>query len=165
MLAAPATDWVNSVVMIAANLDTHAWVEWHGYGPLVGSLNSANEPSLPGVIRQFHFYGECDANVPAEIALHVLERQAHAVIEVMPGFGHRCCRPEIWLTYIDRISRLTAKQSIRKRSAVLPQTHLHRGHCRQLDVDSGKIRLAGRKPLRSCQRRYCHSYDPGDRST
>ena len=108
MLAAPALARLDALVTIAANLDTQAWVELHGYGPLLGSLNPATKPPLSPTIRQFHFFGEHDRNVPVEVARHVIDKQEHATVEVLPGFGHRCCWPEIWPAHIERIGRLAA---------------------------------------------------------
>ncbi len=106
MLVAPALHRLDALVTIAANLDTEAWLELHGYSPLLGSLNPANEPPLSPKIRQFHFFGEHDKNVPVEVARHVIERQESALVEVVAGFGHRCCWPEIWPAHIERIGRL-----------------------------------------------------------
>lgn len=37
---------INSVITIAGNLNTHAWTLHHGYLPLTGSLNPADDLSL-----------------------------------------------------------------------------------------------------------------------
>ena len=58
MLAAPNIARVDTLVSVAANLDTEAWVDHHGYAPLVGSLNPADQPPLSPAIQQFHFFGE-----------------------------------------------------------------------------------------------------------
>lgn len=108
MLAAPAIDRLDAVVTIAANLDTEAWIDYHGYAPLSGSMNPAAQPTLAAEIRQFHFFGEQDDNVPARLARDVIARQANATVEIVPGFGHKCCWPEIWASRIAEIERLAA---------------------------------------------------------
>jgi len=104
MLAAPLLTRLDTVVTIAANLDTEAWIEHHGYSPLSGSLNPATSAPLPARIRQVHLFGEMDENVPAQLARRTIERQSGAVVEIIPGFGHRCCWPDIWASKIADIS-------------------------------------------------------------
>ncbi len=111
MLVAPVIERLDALVTIAANLDTDAWVEHHGYDSLSGSLNPAHQPPLPPAIRQFHFFGADDDNVPVALARHVIARQANAEIEVVSGFGHSCCWPEFWSGSIARIGRLAAPGS------------------------------------------------------
>jgi len=106
MLTAPAVARLDAVVTVAANLDTEAWLDHHGYGPLPGSLNPARQPPLPRRIKQFHFFGEEDDNVPPILARGVISRQENAAIEIVPGFGHKCCWPDIWASSIARIERL-----------------------------------------------------------
>ncbi|MFT4562858.1 MAG: hypothetical protein ACI9BW_002607, partial [Gammaproteobacteria bacterium] len=96
MLAAPGLDRVDAVVTIAANLDTRAWLEHHGYSPLEGSMNPADQAPLPPRIGQFHFFGGDDDNVPARLAKRTISRQENAEVEIIDGFGHRCCWPQIW---------------------------------------------------------------------
>ncbi len=108
MLAAPAIERLDALVTIAANLDTEAWVARHGYAPLSGSLNPAREPPLPPTIKQFHFFGAKDDNVPAALARPIIARQDNANIEVVPNVGHRCGWPEFWAGSIARINRLVS---------------------------------------------------------
>ena len=136
MLAAPAIERVNALVTIAANLDIEAWVEHHGYAPLSGSLNPAREPPLRPTIKQFHFFGADDDNVPAALARPVISRQDNANIEVVAGFGHKCCWPEIWADNIARINRLA------RSSAARPlRTRGRRDPHIRTDPDSGQSRL------------------------
>ena len=109
MLAAPNIARVDTLVSVAANLDTEAWVDHHGYAPLVGSLNPADQPPLSPAIQQFHFFGEIDDNVPVALAQPVIERQRNAKTEVVAGFGHRCCWSETWTRRIEKIVRRVAE--------------------------------------------------------
>jgi hypothetical protein len=109
MLAAPGLDRVDALVTIAANLDTRAWIEHHGYSPLVGSLNPADQAPLPPRIGQFHFFGGDDDNVPAGLSKRVIARQENAQVEIIDGFGHQCCWPEIWANNMSRIERLAGR--------------------------------------------------------
>jgi len=111
MLAAPGLDRVDVLITIAANLDTRAWVEYHGYAPLEGSLNPADQTPLPARIRQFHFFGEVDENVPARLSRRVLARQPNAQTQVISGFTHACCWAEIWARRLSEINRLLAAGS------------------------------------------------------
>ncbi|MFT4582605.1 MAG: hypothetical protein ACI915_002432 [Gammaproteobacteria bacterium] len=109
MLAAPGLDRVDAVVTIAANLDTRAWLEHHGYSPLEGSLNPADQAPLPPRIEQFHFFGSDDDNVPAYLADRTILRQENAKVEIIEGFGHRCCWPQSWANNISQIERLVGQ--------------------------------------------------------
>ena len=64
MLLAERIPQVGMVVTLAGNLDTAAWTRKHGYSALTGSLNPAERPELPDRIRQFHFRGSEDRNLP-----------------------------------------------------------------------------------------------------
>lgn len=55
-----------SVTTIAANLDIDAWTAHHRYSPLTGSLNPTDNKSLAN-IRQRHFCGADDKNIPAAL--------------------------------------------------------------------------------------------------
>jgi hypothetical protein len=105
MLAAPKIERLDALVTIAANLDTQVWVEHHGYAPLQGSLNPADQPPLRSTIKQFHFFGADDQNVPVSVARRVIDQQQNAEIELVAGYGHRCCWPDIWASSISRIRR------------------------------------------------------------
>jgi hypothetical protein len=107
MLVAPFIDRLDSLITVAANLDTRAWLNHHRYSPLEGSLNPADQAPLRPAIRQFHFFGEKDKNVPVNLAEHVLHRQHDAHVEVVAGFDHRCCWPNIWAESIENIRRQT----------------------------------------------------------
>lgn len=86
----------SAVVTIAANLDTDAWAIQHDYTALAGSLNPALQPSLRTSIREVHFAGDRDENVPPAIAHAFGARHPHATIIDVPQFDHRCCWIEQW---------------------------------------------------------------------
>ena len=109
MLAAPRLRRIDAVVTIAGNLDTAAWTRYHGYGPLTQSRNPAAEPPLSPAIRQLHLFGADDTNVPVAVARATLERQPPAAldVEVVAGYDHRCCWPQIWAAKLAELSRRT----------------------------------------------------------
>ncbi len=55
MLMAERLPKTETVITVAANLDTDRWSELHRQQPLSGSLNPAARPPLPPRIRQMHF--------------------------------------------------------------------------------------------------------------
>lgn len=109
MLAAPRLQRLDALVTIAGNLDTAAWTRHHGYAPLTQSRNPAAEPPLSPAIRQLHLFGAEDANVPMAVARATLERQPRAMVtvEVVAGYDHQCCWPEIWAGKLADLSRRT----------------------------------------------------------
>ncbi len=96
VLMARDTAAVDTVVTIAANLDTAAWTSKHGYRPLTGSLNPMKMPPLPAKIRQLHYVGLLDRNIPAESVKKFSTRQHNAAFVAFPEFGHLCCWETIW---------------------------------------------------------------------
>lgn len=96
MLIAHQLTQVNTIITIAANLDVDAWLARHQFSPLARSLNANNFPLLSDKIRQWHFVGGQDKNVPAEITRLVAGRQPGAKLIVEHGYGHECCWPEDW---------------------------------------------------------------------
>ncbi|MGR9093170.1 MAG: alpha/beta fold hydrolase [Gammaproteobacteria bacterium] len=107
MLVAPRVQRVSALVTIAGNLDTAAWTQHHGYGPLTQSGNPAAEPPLSPAIRQLHLFGADDTNVPVDVARATLDRQPIGAVEVevVAGFDHRCCWPGIWAARLRGLSR------------------------------------------------------------
>lgn len=109
MLAAPRLERLDALITIAGNLDTAAWTRHHGYGPLTQSRNPATEPPLSPTIRQLHLFGAEDTNVPLAVAEAALDRQPQAAVtvEVIAGYDHQCCWPEIWAGKLEGLSRRT----------------------------------------------------------
>ena len=96
LLMAPHLEGVVQVITIAANLDTDAWAEYHGYSPLSGSLNPARQAPLDEGIRQLHLIGDQDARVPLASLTAYLARNPKANLRILPGFDHHCCWEEHW---------------------------------------------------------------------
>ena len=96
MLLAERLPRVSAVVTLAGNLDVVRWAQLHGYSPLRGSLNPAERAPLPHRIRQWHWMGERDRNVPPASVRPVLAGGASTRVEVLPDIDHRCCWEEVW---------------------------------------------------------------------
>jgi len=94
---------VIAVVTIAANLDTAAWSERHGYAPLTGSLNPAEESALPGSLLQLHLIAERDENVAPETVVRYLARLSEKQVWRFPEFDHVCCWERDWPQIQSRI--------------------------------------------------------------
>lgn len=84
------------VVTIAANLDTEAWCQHHGYAPLKASLNPIHDAQISSNIRQYHLAGLEDHNVPAEIIEAFSRTQQNAMYLPMPEYDHGCCWLDDW---------------------------------------------------------------------
>ena len=93
-LLAARVPGVVGLVTIAADLDVAAWARWHGYTPLTGSLDPADEP-LPAVAAQ-HLIGDRDEEVPQASAARYLDRLPPAEIRHFADFDHRCCWAAVW---------------------------------------------------------------------
>jgi dienelactone hydrolase len=90
------------VVTVAANLDTDYWTTLHAYTPMTGSLNPGREAPLPDAIRQVHYVGQSDHNVPPSVARAFQARHPGAGVIEIPDFDHRCCWIERWPQLLDR---------------------------------------------------------------
>ncbi len=107
---APAT--VDILATIAANLDTSAWTDAHGYTALYGSLNPANQPPLPAAVRQVHLLGAEDVNITQAMIAPVIAAQPEAELRLLPGYDHRCCWQQYWpglLGELAMVGRLAEK--------------------------------------------------------
>jgi hypothetical protein len=102
-LMAPRMRSAVGVVTIAANLDTDAWAQLHGYAPLTGSLNPSREPPLPPSVLEWHLIGDRDANVPYLAAQRYLERVPTDRIRRYPTFDHVCCWEEAWPSFLRQL--------------------------------------------------------------
>ncbi|MBI5890663.1 MAG: alpha/beta hydrolase [Nitrosomonadales bacterium] len=111
MLLAEQQTKLDTIVTIAANLDTARWVALHKQRPLTGSLNPADRPPLPAHIRQMHFAGREDDNVPPAIILDAIARQPGTMFRVIPGQDHSCCWREVWPEMLGQISSNSSSQS------------------------------------------------------
>lgn len=104
MLLAPRLQQTQGVVTLAANLDIDRWVALHRYTPLRGSLNPRQQPPLPATVRQLHFVGRRDKNVPLALSVDSLANQPAAELIILEDFDHRCCWLERWPQLLARIT-------------------------------------------------------------
>lgn len=95
-LVAAARSDVESLVTLAANLNVGLWGRMHGYTPLTGSLDPATAPPLRQGIGQWHFWGDRDTNISAQVITSVLQLQDGVVLKVLPGVDHSCCWHQEW---------------------------------------------------------------------
>lgn len=103
MLMAERLPKTETVVTVAANLDTVRWTKLHGQKPLTGSLNPASRPQLPSRIRQMHFAGEDDENVPPMLVHDAIEQEQGAIFKVFPEQDHHCCWRKVWPEILGRL--------------------------------------------------------------
>ncbi|MBI4809134.1 MAG: alpha/beta hydrolase [Nitrosomonadales bacterium] len=96
MLLAGRQPKVTAVVTVAANLDTDRWAALHKQQSLSESLNPALRPPLRPEIRQMHYAGERDDNVPPGLVRDAIGRQRAAAFKVYPKQDHSCCWREVW---------------------------------------------------------------------
>lgn len=87
---------VDVVVTIAANLDVNYWSLHHGYPPLTNSLNPIELQPLPAHIKQLHFAGMRDKNVPSKSIENYANRQLNATYVPVLDYTHYCCWDESW---------------------------------------------------------------------
>jgi pimeloyl-ACP methyl ester carboxylesterase len=96
MLLAERQPKTETVITVAANLDTERWAALHKQQPLSGSLNPATRPPLPSRIRQMHFAGAQDDNVPPMLVRDAIAQQQEAIFKVFPKQDHSCCWRDVW---------------------------------------------------------------------
>lgn len=106
MLLAARLQKVSTVVTLAGNINTDAWTAFHGYLPLIGSLNPSKQPSLPSSIRQFHMAALVDKNVPANMIQLEAGRQNNATFIPLRNANHHCCWGTIWRQMLVNIQSL-----------------------------------------------------------
>lgn len=105
MLLAPRIPQVRAVVTAGANLDIDRWADRHGYSHLAGSLNPASMPPLPAAIRQYHWTGALDRNVPPEIVASVAGTQPNAEFTILEGCDHLSCWEQTWPDVLRQLQR------------------------------------------------------------
>ncbi len=96
LLVANQVSRIDTVVTIGTNLDIDAWTALHGYTALSDSVNPMDVQKWRVSLRQIHFVGESDTNVPPAIAARFAGDGSRIEIRVIPGFDHRCCWVEAW---------------------------------------------------------------------
>ena len=92
-----------AIVTVAANLDTDEWTRIHDYSPLAGSLNPALTPPLPPTIREFHYVGGRDRNVPPSVVQSFARRHPGARVIELADFDHECCWIERWPKLLEEV--------------------------------------------------------------
>lgn len=95
-LLAPKVPQTIALITVAGLHDTTAWTRHHGYLELKGSLNPARQPPLVAEVRQFHFFGGRDSNLPTSL----IPPELLGSIVVLPDFDHVCCWVEHWARLI-----------------------------------------------------------------
>ena len=103
VLIAPYLQKTAGVVTVAANLDVARWSKIHKYIPLTDSLNPINQPPLSQKIKQIHFAGIQDKNVPAEIIKSFSDMQRNADFIPIADFNHDCCWADAWSELLPKI--------------------------------------------------------------
>lgn len=98
MLLAERSPQTAHVVTIAANLDIDAWASLHGYSKLSGSLNPAKRAPLKNSVKQLHFAGGKDKNVPATLIHQAISTQLNSDFKIYEDFNHYCCWIDEWST-------------------------------------------------------------------
>ncbi|NND92432.1 MAG: alpha/beta hydrolase [Granulosicoccus sp.] len=96
MLLAEQVPEVRRVVTVAGNLDTSAWTRHHGYTPLYGSANPADQVPYRRDLWQWHLLGGQDDVIPQQLVRPFIMRQSHASAFLIDRFSHGCCWLSIW---------------------------------------------------------------------
>jgi hypothetical protein len=89
-----------SLVTIAGNLDIETWIEFHGYDPLLGSMDAKTMPPLPASVHQYHLAGGKDRNIPPAMIREALRNQPGSQFILFKDFTHGCCWEDIWKTVL-----------------------------------------------------------------
>jgi alpha-beta hydrolase superfamily lysophospholipase len=100
------TTRASTVVTLAANIDTDAWTDSHGYLPLERSLNPALLPALPSSTQVLHLFAENDKVVDAKLFEKYLSSRPSVRSIVYQGFDHSCCWATVWPHILEKIQPL-----------------------------------------------------------
>jgi hypothetical protein len=104
MLLAERQRKTDTVITVAANLDTERWAAMHRQQALSDSLNPATRRSLMPNIRQMHYAGGRDDNVPPLLVREAITHQQRAIFKVFPKQDHSCCWQEAWPEILGALS-------------------------------------------------------------
>ncbi len=104
LLLANRLSEVDTVVTIAANLDTKAWTDYHGYLALEGSVNPASITSWRPSLRQIHLKGLKDQNIPPHLSVDFAKHSSQAQWITFNEFDHHCCWVRQWPQILDRLN-------------------------------------------------------------
>ncbi len=115
LLMAARLDHVAGVVTIGANLDIHAWADWHGYTKLSASLQPLDVLQALQHVPQQHYWGSDDQVVPPASQKNVRMQLGERAC-VVASFDHQCCWRRRWSDILARfpasICTATAARSI-----------------------------------------------------
>jgi predicted alpha/beta hydrolase family esterase len=100
VLMAPRVANLVGVITIAANLDTDAWAEIHGYLPLADSLNPARQAAHDN-IQEIDLVGERDTKVPTATLQRYFAQHPQARVWRYENFDHVCCWVDKWPGLLD----------------------------------------------------------------
>lgn len=96
---------VTRLVTVAANLNLAAWAGHHGYSPLSGSLDPAQQPRLPARVEHWHLVAKDDRQVPLAITTEAAGSElAGATIRLFEG-DHQCCWVDHWPAILALLER------------------------------------------------------------
>ncbi|MET0355698.1 MAG: alpha/beta fold hydrolase [Cellvibrio sp.] len=95
---------VDQLVTLAANLDTQAWTRYHHFTPLRNSLNPAAEIKTATPLKQIHFMGNKDKNIPPELAYDFLTSIGQQA-NIIKDADHNCCWEEQWPSLLLQIEQ------------------------------------------------------------
>jgi pimeloyl-ACP methyl ester carboxylesterase len=98
LIAAKRTD-IKSIITVAGNLDTDAWVKLYRLEPLSESVNPASVTRSIRNIPQIHYVGAKDDVIPPAISQSFLQKMGSpnkAKVIELPNYGHVCCWTELW---------------------------------------------------------------------
>lgn len=108
-LLAARVKTTRAVLTVAANLDHSHWTAWHGYSPLLGSLNAVDYPLSPSIV-QLHWVGKADQQVPPQLVESAAKRLPGAIVQYQAGFDHRCCWQDSWPAILADLQQRLAQQ-------------------------------------------------------
>jgi pimeloyl-ACP methyl ester carboxylesterase len=98
LIAAKRTD-IKSIITVAGNLDTDAWVKLYRLEPLSESINPASVARSIRNIPQIHYVGAKDDVIPPAMSQSFLQKMGspnRAKVIELPNYGHVCCWTERW---------------------------------------------------------------------
>ena len=98
LVAARRVD-VEHLVTVAGNLDPNAWVDYHHLSALAGSLNPVDGIANLLRIKQVHFAGQEDTNMPPALIggfANQFPPTSRPEVRTIKGFNHDCCWVKQW---------------------------------------------------------------------
>ncbi len=106
MLLAEKLNNVSAVVTLAGNLDVRRWSQYHDYTELEGSLNPIERQPLIASIKQLHYAGDSDKNIPYHFIFDAIKKQKNAEFILLNNVDHDCCWEEYWPAILKRLDKL-----------------------------------------------------------